>query len=248
MPPDQETKDFRNLPNINLDDANVGEMLARFAIPTAMAIGRNRQNKRLRKGSRVDLVAPQLNTGVVRNLPRPNFKLRTRVPTGSSLSEEVAGQKFADAFQRDAEININNSQSRIQQERAILDAENQQAMINAQTENQEQLANQRIDAAELFQNKRVNDDAILGIHHTLNSTIAQNKATDAGKRAMAFRSLVTSGNVKAAMQLYPEFADLIGANSLVNTAPLSNPVVPGEAPTLNTNSSASTSGFNLFRN
>jgi hypothetical protein len=104
--------------------------IAKYTLPF---IGTALANRELGKVKPVNLKKANLRSGVVSDIPRPNMGLRYRVPTGNDLQSEVAGQKFADAQQRDAEANFNvaNAQSRIAQGQQILNNENRNEMLNS---------------------------------------------------------------------------------------------------------------------
>lgn len=114
--------------------------VAKYTLPF---IGSQLANRELGKVKQVNLKNANLQSGVVSDIPRPNMGLRYRVPTGNDLQSEIAGQKFADAQQRDAEANFNvaNATSRIAQKQQIVNNQNRNEMFNTQTENQERMIN-----------------------------------------------------------------------------------------------------------
>jgi hypothetical protein len=113
---------------------DVAGKVAKYALPF---IGSAIANKELGKVKPVQFKPADLMAGVVTDMPKPNMGLRYRTPTGNDLQTEVAGQKFADAQQRDGEANyqIANAQSRIAQHQKITDNINRNLMFNNQGEN-----------------------------------------------------------------------------------------------------------------
>lgn len=114
--------------------------VAKYALPF---IGTHLANKELGKVKPMSFKKANLQSGVVSDIPRPNMGLRYRVPTGNDVQTEIAGQKFADAQQRDAEANFNvaNAQSRIGQRQQIVNNQNRNEMFNIQGENHARMFN-----------------------------------------------------------------------------------------------------------
>lgn len=155
--------------------------VAKYGIPLAVLLTGNQKAKQLRKDANVDLEEPELMTGRVRALRRPNFGLRRRDPAGSSLAEMVAGQKFGDAFQRDEEINfeIADEQSRIQQENQVIDRTNQNLMAKNQVRNQEKMIRGNAALQELLgSNVPFQQEALLGLYHNIQSDATQRRYAD----------------------------------------------------------------------
>jgi hypothetical protein len=129
----------------------------------------------------VNFKPAQLMAGVVSDIPKPNMGLRYRVPTGADLQTEVAGQKFADAQQRDAETNYNvaNAQSRIGQQQQVVNNMNRNEIYNNQGENNARFfnANQLLNTAAL-RAQNVQEPFIAAQHH-----LATDISTDAYLRS-----------------------------------------------------------------
>lgn len=138
------------------NESGMGDILSvglRYGIPLAYLAANQHQIRKLRKQAQVDLQAPQLNTGVVRDMARPNFALPSSPESGgSSLAEYMNYNLSRDAIQQANELNfeMQNAQSRIQQENQVLDRTNQNILNQANTQNQEELFNAQLAAQELL--------------------------------------------------------------------------------------------------
>ncbi len=119
---------------------DVAGKVAKYALPF---IGEGLARKELNKIKPADFKTADFMTGAVHDLPRPNMKLRYREPVGPDVQGEIAGQKFADAQERDAEANyqIQNSMSKLSQMDQILNRTNQGIQFNTQGKNQNSMFN-----------------------------------------------------------------------------------------------------------
>lgn len=153
---------------------DVAGKVAKYALPF---IGTHLANRELSKVKSVNFKPAQLMAGVVSDVPRPNFGLRYRVPTGNDVQSEVAGQKFADAQQKEMEANYNvaNAQSRIAQGQQVVNNLNRNEMYNNQGENNARLfnANQIMNLASA-RAQNVQEPFIAAQHH-----LATDISTDA---------------------------------------------------------------------
>ena len=138
------------------EESGIGDFLSvglRYGIPLAYLAANQSQIRKLRKQAQVDLQAPDLMTGAVRDLPRPNFALPSSPETGgSSLAEYMNYNLARDAYQRQNEANfeIQNAQSRIAQENQVVDRTNQNILNKSNVANQEELFNAQLAAQELL--------------------------------------------------------------------------------------------------
>lgn len=148
--------------------------VAKYALPF---IGTQLANKELGKVKPMNFKKANLQSGVVSDIPRPNFGLRYRVPTGNDVQSEISGQKFADAQQRDAEANFNvaNATSRIAQRQQIVNNQNRNEMFNTQGENHARMfnANQLLNT-QAMRSQNVQEPFIAAQHH-----LATDISTDA---------------------------------------------------------------------
>lgn len=138
------------------EESGMGDLLGvglRYGIPLAYLGASQRQIKKLRGDMKPDLQAPELMTGAVRDMPRPNFSLPYSPEMGgSSLSEYMNNGLSRDAFQREKELDfeMKNAFNRQGQEDRILDRTNQNIAAKAQVQNQEELFNAQMAAQELL--------------------------------------------------------------------------------------------------
>lgn len=138
------------------EESGMGDLLSaglRYGLPLAYLGASQAQVKKLRKQAKPELTSPNLMTGAVRDMPRPNFGLPPSPERGgSSLAEFMNAGVQRDAFQRNAELDFEykNALNRQGQENQILDRTNQQAMIDAQIQNQEELSQASLAANELL--------------------------------------------------------------------------------------------------
>jgi len=171
--------------------------VAKYGVPLAVLLQQSQQAKKLREKANVDLEEPELLTGRVRSLRRPNFGMRRRDPQGSLLAEYVAGQKFGDAFQREQEINfeVADDSARIQQENQVADRTNQSIMTKNQIRNQEKLHNSGMAAQELLGlNIPFQQEALLGLYHNIQSDSAQNSYVNSLERSQGAAAVLTDPN------------------------------------------------------
>ncbi len=138
------------------EESGLGDLLSaglRYGLPLAYLGATQGQVRKLRKAAQPNLKSPNLMTGTVRDLPRPNFALPTSPERGgSSLAEYMNAGVARDSVQRGNELNFEyqNALNRQQQENQILDRTNQQAMLDAQIKNQEELSRASLAANELL--------------------------------------------------------------------------------------------------
>jgi hypothetical protein len=138
------------------EESGMGDLLStglRYGIPLAYLGASQRQIKKLRGKVDPNLQSPDLMTGTVRDMPRPNFALPANPETGgSSLSEFMNNGLARDAFQRDHELDfqMKNAINRQAQEDRIVDRTNQKKSIDAQVHNQDELFNAQLAANELM--------------------------------------------------------------------------------------------------
>jgi hypothetical protein len=126
---------------------NLGQTLMRgtaLAAPWLTALATSKMLDKIGKVKYNDVNPP---VGVVTDMARPNFKLRSREPQGNDLQTREGGLKFADAQERDARLNfeVMNAQSRIGQQRDINQNIARNDFFNAQNRQQTEFANQRMD-------------------------------------------------------------------------------------------------------
>lgn len=202
-----ETKNFVN-PDVS---KRIQELAISYGLPIAMAGVRGKREKDLRGKSNFSLVTPEFNTGVVRDMQRPSFALPAREPLGSSLAEQLAGQKFADSFQRKAEMNFNlqNEASKIGQEQQITERENKQAEIAANIQNTESQLNNQNTMRQLLMERQSVDEMLAGVYNTANSEFAQNRAADAMADDIGFkdaiRSIKSVEDIARIKERYPKY-------------------------------------------
>jgi hypothetical protein len=180
-----------------VDWVNLGGTVAKYGVPLATLLMSANQARRLRDDAQVKLEVPELQTGRVRALRRPNFALRRRDPAGSSLAEFTAGQKFGDAFMRSQELNFESQDeaSRIAQENAILDRTNQNTATGAQIRNQQAMMNSQLSAQELLgSNLPLQQDALLGLFHNVQSDVAQYNYNNTTEKSNAVQAILTNPN------------------------------------------------------
>lgn len=137
-------------------ESGLGDLLGaglRYGIPLAYLGASHKQVRKLRRDMKPDLQAPQLMTGSVKDIPRPNFATPYNPDMGgSSLAEFMNNGLSRDSMQRsqEAEFEFKNAQNRQGQENQIMDRTNQQKIMQANVNNQEQLFNAQMAAQELL--------------------------------------------------------------------------------------------------
>lgn len=84
----------------------------------------------------------QLLTGTVRDLPKPDFKIPSRVPVGPDVQSQIGRELARDSIMKDRENEYyrQNAAFRLQQEENIRNARNQAEMFNKQMESRYDLA------------------------------------------------------------------------------------------------------------
>ncbi len=121
---------------------NILSGLVKYGLPAAYLGAEHAQIGKLRGMINPDLEAPELMTGAVRDLAKPDFSLPAEVGLqGSSLTEAQNAGLAREKYTRDARANweLNNSMNRQTQQNAILDRQNQAAMQKANVNNQEKM-------------------------------------------------------------------------------------------------------------
>lgn len=140
-----------NLKN-KLDPFSIAQIGVDVLGPLAYELAVSPERRRARERSQVDLTVPELLSGTVRDMPRPNFALPSRPARGSSLAEANMAQLFRDAFQRQQEggFEVQNAASKIAQEQQITDRANRNTLAQTNVMNQEELANSNMAFRELL--------------------------------------------------------------------------------------------------
>lgn len=183
-----------------LGDSSFQDVLggvAKYGIPLAAILRSSAQASKLRDRTDLNLETPELMTGRVRALRRPNFNMRRRDPAGSSLAEYMAGQHFNDASQQDQinNFNIADEQSRIGQENQIADRTNQNIMARTQIHNQQKFFRGQVGAQELLGNNiPFQQEALLGLYHNVQSDLSQNAYVNASTKSQSASAILTSPN------------------------------------------------------
>lgn len=164
----------------------------RYIVPLSRLLGNNRRMKQLEKDSKFTPSKVSLLHGVESGLPRPNFGLRYREPMGSSLSEHVAGQKFADAQQREAEraFNIQDALTRREQRSGIRASKNQETIMNTELENRAKAFNAQNANYERLLRMGQQDELMLGLTETLTNDLTQRNYLKASEKASAAANIL----------------------------------------------------------
>lgn len=146
----------------NIDPTGIAMEVAKYGIPLATLLSNRKRMRELQERSTPDLEEVNLPLGTVRDMQRPTMAVRSREPMGSSLSEQLASQKFSDAFQTQSVQNfeMQNAQSKIAQEQAILERAGQQEMINADIRNRGSLMDSQLASREYLYDKMFNRETI----------------------------------------------------------------------------------------
>lgn len=116
--------------------------LVKYGVPAAYLAAEHNQIGRLRGMINPHLEAPELMTGSVQDLAKPDFSLPYRPDQqGSSLTESQNSGLARDKYSRDARNNyeLQNSMFRQEQKNAIVDRTNQAAIQRAGIKNQENM-------------------------------------------------------------------------------------------------------------
>jgi len=178
------------------DPVNLGGQALKYIVPAARLLGNQRALRNLRKDSKLNFDPVSLYHGAVRDIPRPNMTPRYRPAAGSSLSEFVSGQKYADAAQRqmEADFNVTNASSRIQQEKGIRDSMNQERLLNANLQASARQFNAQNAQNEKLMRMANQEELELGLTETALNDLSQRNYLDAAKKASAAGNILRYGD------------------------------------------------------
>lgn len=178
-----------------VDLVNLGGQALKYLIPAARLIGNERAMQKLRSQAQFKFQPVNLMRGAVRDIPRPNFGLRYREPQGSSLMEQIAGQKFGDAQQRDAEANYNiqNALSRIEQQNKQVDVANQENMVNTDMANRAKAMNAQNANYQQLLRMGQQEDLELGLTETALNDVTQRNYLQSSQQASAAADILRYG-------------------------------------------------------
>ena len=180
----------------DVDLVNLGGQALKYIIPGARLLSNERALRGLRRDSRIDFPPVSLYHGAIRDLPRPNLTPRFRPAAGSSLAEFVSGQKYADASQRamEADFEVQNAASRIQQERGIRDSRNQEILLNANLQASAKQFNAQNAQNEKLMRMANQEELELGLTETALNDLIQRNYLDAAKKASAAGNILRYGD------------------------------------------------------
>ena len=145
------------------------EDYAQYAKYPMIAAGVIAANKAADKAKGVKYTPANLMTGSVRDLARPNMKLRHNTPVGNDLQQHETSQKLGDAIGRDAELDYQtrNAMSRLAQQDQIVQNTNRNTMFNTQNKQHADMFNAQLRGNVQAQKSANILEGFLGAHHNL---------------------------------------------------------------------------------
>ena len=200
--------DFSKIDEIRPRDAI--SFIARYGIPLSSYITNAKRLRDLEKSGRLNFRfrPAEFMRGVVSDIPRPNLAPRYRLPSGSSLAEEVGGQRFADAQQRsnEAQFEMQNQLSKRQQESDILNRANAEEQYNNQLLNTTGFYNTQAALQQAGNLSFNRENALAGILKNANFDVYQGNMVDAMREANAFESDVRSDKMGGKIRRKTKFS------------------------------------------
>jgi hypothetical protein len=135
-------------------------------------------------------------TGAVRDLPVPNLNLRARNPVGPDVQSELTGQKFADAQQRDAQANyqIQNAMSKLEQENQVLARTNEGIARNKQGRLQTDMVNAQLNTTKAGAMADTYREPFIAAQQHLNQDMSSSAYLDFAKKSALAEQILKYGD------------------------------------------------------
>jgi len=173
-----------------------------LGLPAGTAIASMRNIKNLEDQITPDLVSPDLNVGVVRDIRRPDQAIGYK-PTTADMGAENANRQFQHAQNRAQRFAFEAGQdeSKIRQEEAIRENQNRQRLMDAEIANQEERIRAGTQAQKYFRELGRRDQSLIGGAETIANIGVANQYTQSMGRLELAKGMMRAGDVEGAKRM-----------------------------------------------